>query len=385
MRIDMVFPRFKLLSGAERSILEIAAALARAGHRPRLLCHRFDDSCRGLLHDGVELVISGARLDFSRNRYVNAAFDYARVLGLRRLLDERADAVVLCGPALLLAAGHRLRRDRRPLVYYCFEPPRVLYQDRVEVLQRAGLARLLLGPALSLYRRIDRWLVARAGSITAVGPYPARRVQAVYGRPATALTLGFDRQLLDRAQPATPRSSLVTVNYLHPRKRVDLAIRALALLPAQLGGVPPTLEVVGEGPERGALQELAAALGVAGRVRFAGFVPEAQLGGHYRAADCYVHCTREESFGLSVIEAAYCGLPVVAVAEGGVVDNVLDGVSGRLVQATPAALAAGIVDVLADPARAGEMGRRGQAEIAGRYTWDRGAEDLLGAIEQARR
>lgn len=385
MRIDMAFPRFKLLSGAERSILELAAALARAGHRVRLLCHRFDDSCRPLLAPGVELVISGARLDWTRNRYLNSAFDYARVLGLRRLLDPRADAVVLCGPALLLAAGHRLRRDPRPLVYYCFEPPRVIYQDRAEILRRAGAARWLLGPGLSLYRHVDRWLVARAGAVTAVGPYPARRVQAVYGRPATALTLGFDRELLDAAQSTLPPSALVTVNYLHPRKRVDLAIRALAHLPAELAGMPLTLDIVGDGPEREALGQLAVRLGVQDRVRFAGFVPEAHLGDHYRASACYLHCTREESFGLSVIEAAYCGLPVVAVAEGGVIDNVLDGVSGRLVEATPEALAAAIRDVLGDPQRAREMGRRGKVEIASRYTWDRGAADLLSAIEQARR
>ena len=63
-RVDLVFPRFKLLSGAERAILGLAQALAKAGHRPRIVCHQFDDSCRERLAEGVELVTSGARLDF---------------------------------------------------------------------------------------------------------------------------------------------------------------------------------------------------------------------------------------------------------------------------------------------------------------------------------
>lgn len=150
-RIDLVFPRFKLLSGAERAILGLAAALARAGHAPRIVCHQFDDSCRPRLAPEVELVTSGARLDWSRNRYLNAVFDYARTLRLADLLDPEADARVFFGPALLLAWWRlaRSRRARIPAVYYCWEPPRVLYQDREEVLARIGWLRRPMAAALS--------------------------------------------------------------------------------------------------------------------------------------------------------------------------------------------------------------------------------------------
>ena len=118
-RIDLVFPRFKLLSGAERAILGLAAGLARAGHAPRIVCHQFDESCRPRLAPGVELVTSGARLDWSRNRYLNAVFDYSRTLRLAALLDPNADFRVFFGPALLLARRHlrRSRRARIPAIY----------------------------------------------------------------------------------------------------------------------------------------------------------------------------------------------------------------------------------------------------------------------------
>lgn len=380
-RIDLVFPRFKLLSGAERLILELAGALARAGHRPRIVCHRFDDSCRALLYPGVELAESGVRLDWFSNRYLNAAFDYARAGRLRGLLDPGADARVFYGPALRLAG----RGGRIAEVYHCFEPPRALYQDREAVLERAGLARWPLAAALSVYRRIDRRLVRRVGSITASGPYAAGRVEAVYGRPAIAITHGLAREALDRhADVVRSGGRLVTVNFLHPRKRVDLVIAALAALPARTpSGETLTLEVVGGGPERERLETQARELGVADRVRFAGFVAEQELPAHYRAAACYVHAAREESFGLSVIEAAYCGLPVVAVAEGGVVDNVVDGETGALVEADPAAIAEGIRRVLWTPDGGRSMGRRGHVRVDERYTWERGAEDLLRAIDTA--
>ena len=384
LAIDLVFPRFKLLSGAERTVLELAGGLARAGHRPRIICHQFDQSCNELRQRGVEIVVSGTRLDWFRNRYLNAIFDYASVGRLRRWLNPDADAVVLFGPALRLAS--QLQRSNGPaVVYHCFEPPRVLYQDRADVLARAGATRFLLAPALALYRRLDRRLVHVPGAITTAGPYAAARVKAVYGRDAVPITHGVGRAALDDSSVEVTPVSLVTVNYLHPRKRVDLALRALALLEEPLGNDrrPPTLRIVGDGPERRTLERLALELGVSARVHFAGFVPGAELGANYRAARCYLHTAREESFGLSVIEAAYCGLPTVAVAEGGVVDNVVPDETGCLTEASPEALAEGIVGVLADPRRAERMGAAGRALVDDRYTWERGTVDLLSAVRAA--
>lgn len=383
MRIDLIFPRFKLLSGAERLILEYAAALARDGHRPRIVCHRFDPSCRPLLADGVELVVSGRRLDFFRNRYLNAILDYTAVLGLARWLDREAEARVLFGPALILAWRLRtMGREAIPLVYHCYEPPRVLYQDRDTVLSRVGALRWLLGVALSLYRRVDQRLVATVDAITTAGPFAKRRVEAIYGRDATSITHGINRGPLDAARNATlaRQHALVTVNYLHPRKRVDMIVRALALVDRQ---VAPILEIVGDGPERLALQKLVRELGLGERVRFAGFVPEHDLAQHYCRAWCYVHATREETFGLSVLEAAYCGLPVVSVAEGGPTDNILDGVTGVLVPATPEGLAEGIEAVLTRPDRGAAMGQHGRLRASELCDWDRGARELVSLIEAA--
>ena len=95
LRIDIVFPRFKLLSGAERAILGLAGALATAGHYPRIVCHQFDDSCRPRLAPGVELVCSNITLDWSRNRYLNAVADYLHSFRLARLLNSNADVRIL--------------------------------------------------------------------------------------------------------------------------------------------------------------------------------------------------------------------------------------------------------------------------------------------------
>jgi len=443
MRIDLVFPRFKLLSGAERAILGLAGALAAAGHRPRIVCHQFDASCRPRLDAGVELVTSGARLDWSRSRYLNAVSDYTRTFGLGRLLDPEADFRVFFGPALLLAR-RRLSASRAagiPSIYYCWEPPRVLFQDREEVLRRLGWARWPMAAALAIYRRLDQRMVATMDAVVTSSPFAAARIEECYGRVAEVITLGIDRERLDAARPdaeiraktpADPRDSssrssriseahgaaatevggsgdpgvprLLTVNYLHPRKRVDLIIEAAALLgsratfegvrrgdrPRREGdraagpearraptAAAPTLTVIGDGPERPRLERLVAALGIADRVAFAGFVADDELPAWYWRADCYLHATRDESFGLSVLEASYCMCPVVAVDEGGVRDTVDEGVTGYRVAATPAAIAAGVERVLGAPDRGAALGEAGRARIQARLRWDRGAGDLV--------
>ncbi|MFQ5744147.1 MAG: glycosyltransferase family 4 protein [Acidobacteriota bacterium] len=386
-RIDLVFPRFKLLSGAERAILGLAEALGNEGHHARIVCHRFDPSCQSRLAAGVELECTGLRLDWTRNRYLNAVFDYARTWQLERALDPRADLQVFFGPALPLAWWmKKMKRSQAAILYYCWEPPRVLYQDRELILQRLGRLRLALSPGLSAYRGLDRRMVAAVDAVATSSEFAARRVKECYGRSAVVITLGVDRKRLDAARRAGPEGPpvLLTVNYLHPRKRIAMTLEALALLcrqERQLGGELPRLLVVGGGPEKSELEALAQRLGVQRQVRFAGFIADEELPGYYWESTCYVHSAREESFGLSVIEAAYCARPVVVVDEGGVQETVQHGVTGYRVPATADGLAGGIADLLARPDRGAQLGEAGRRLVAKKYRWQRGAADLLALVE----
>ncbi len=386
LRVDFVFPRFKLLSGAERAILGLAAALTAEGHEVRIVCHQFDASCRPRLPSDVALACSHARLDWSTNRYLNAGSDYLRSFGLRRLLDDTADVRVLFGPSLPLVCGRG--KGGATVLYYCWEPPRALYQDRDRVLSRVGWSRGLVGPSLRLYGALDRWLVRLVDGICTSSPFAASQIEAAYGRPASVVTLGVDRARLDAAQPAEDGSPpvVLTVNYLHPRKRVELFLEAAALCRERWTdrASRPRWIVVGDGPERGRLEKLASELGVAGDVTFAGFVPDDLLPQYYAEASCYVHTAVEESFGLSVIEAAYCGTPIVAVDEGGVRETVEHGVTGCLVIPSPHELATSVEAILTSPDSGRSLGQAGHERVSARYRWDQGAADIV-RLAQARR
>jgi glycosyltransferase involved in cell wall biosynthesis len=143
---------------------------------------------------------------------------------------------------------------------------------------------------------------------------------------------------------------LLSVARLTKQKGIDVAIRALPLLPA--GTV---LVVLGEGPERAALEALAQELGVADRVHLLGRVPD--VSAWLRRAAVLVHPARWEGFGLGVLEAMLAGLPVVASRVSSLPELVIDGETGTLVQPDdPSALALGIARALEQPAL-GEAGR----------------------------
>ena len=173
---------------------------------------------------------------------------------------------------------------------------------------------------------------------------------------------------------------LLFVGRIQPLKGLEVAIGALAELVER---VPDAFLVVVGGPsgpsgeaEVDRMHKLVADLGLADRVRWIPPQPHELLSTFYRAADVVVVPSRSESFGLVALEAAACGIPVVASAVGGLTSLVDDGRTGFLVEGRdPAAFAAACGDVLVDRTLAADLGRR--AAIAARaYTWSIAAARL---------
>jgi len=174
---------------------------------------------------------------------------------------------------------------------------------------------------------------------------------------------------------------LLAVARLTPQKGIDVAVRALAILPDDT-----VLVVLGEGPERGRLESLARELGVERRLRLPGRVPD--VAGWLRRASVLVHPARWEGFGLGVLEAMLAGLPVVATSVSSLPELVADGETGLLVQPDdPTALALGVARALELP-QLGEAGRaRARREFSVARMTERTValyEDVLGASRSSK-
>jgi D-inositol-3-phosphate glycosyltransferase len=177
-----------------------------------------------------------------------------------------------------------------------------------------------------------------------------------------------------------PRWRLLVVSRLVERKGIGDVVAAMARLPqAELvvAGGPPAAELAGDREAR-RLTALAERLGVAGRVRLLGRVGRGDLPALYRSADLVVSVPWYEPFGIVPLEAMACGVPVVVSAVGGLVDTVVDGVTGAHVPPRrPARLACTLADLLADPDRRATLGAAGARRARRRYGWDRIATSTL--------
>jgi glycosyltransferase involved in cell wall biosynthesis len=153
---------------------------------------------------------------------------------------------------------------------------------------------------------------------------------------------------------------------------------------ARLQGRYPTLGyiVVGSGKELPALQREAHELGVADRVRFLTDVPDRELPAIYNSAEIYLGLSRlleqrVEGFGISLVEAGACAVPVVAARTGGIPETVHHEETGLLVNPEdPNQVDAAIVRLLDDRTLAQRLGSAARQLVERYYNWDRVAADI---------
>jgi phosphatidylinositol alpha-1,6-mannosyltransferase len=165
-------------------------------------------------------------------------------------------------------------------------------------------------------------------------------------------------------------------------KGVDNGIRAFALLSPDY----PDLgyAVAGVGEIQPSLVALARSLGVGERVRFLGSVPDDCLPQLLNTATIYLGPSREmhdkvEGFGIALVEASACGVPVVGGASGGIPDAVRDGETGLLTDPeSPPAIAATLRRLLDDEVLRARLGAGGRAAVESHYNWERVTADMRG-------
>ena len=195
--------------------------------------------------------------------------------------------------------------------------------------ERVGsfLSRFLYRPVAAMLRQYDRRTTDRVDLFLANSTYVAERVRRIYGREALVLPPPVDVERFAAAERASGEGYLV-VSALVPYKRVDHAIRACAKLGRKL-------TIVGRGPEGANLRALAAELGA--EVEFTGFASDAVLADYYRQARALLF-PGVEDFGIVPVEAIACGCPVIALAEGGVLDSMTADTAVFFAEPTPEAL-----------------------------------------------
>ncbi|NCT91326.1 glycosyltransferase [Cellulomonas sp. APG4] len=188
-------------------------------------------------------------------------------------------------------------------------------------------------------------LLARTDRLLTVGEKEARDLRTQFPAHAAKVFAAGNPVDQDRfaLRPAPPArlDRWVYVGNLIPRKGVDRLVRAFALWSAGRATDDATLTLVGTGPQEAELRGLAAEVGVGDQVRWPGAVAPDDLPGVFADADVLLHLSSHETFGLTVVEAAMTGLPVVVTRCGGPTETLSDAEQRGLVR---------FVDVAPEPA-----------------------------------
>jgi glycosyltransferase involved in cell wall biosynthesis/phosphoheptose isomerase len=235
-----------------------------------------------------------------------------------------------------------------------------------------------IGIERDIVRRVDQIIATCTDEV-----FELVRMDAASGH-LTVIPCGVDLSLFTPDGPAEPvpsgRRRLVCIGRLVERKGVGNALSALAHLPdteVVVAGGPPR-ERLNEDPETRRLMSIARAEGVADRVEFRGRVGREELPPLLRSADALVSVPWYEPFGITPLEAMACGVPVVASAVGGLIDTVMDGVTGLHVPPRdPDRLADALGSLLSDPPTCAEYGRAGAERARRLYDWRRIAAATL--------
>jgi len=224
------------------------------------------------------------------------------------------------------------------------------------------------------YRSVTAFAVASADAVVVPSAYLRGKLHACLdvaaGAPVEVIPNFVDTARFAPAVPAGERRArdaqaavrLIHVSNLRPVKRAADLVEILARVRRDLDA---RLVIVGDGPDRGVVEERAAALGVTAHVELLG--KRADFVEELRRADAFLLPSEVESFGVAALEALSTGVPVFGYRVGGLPEVVVEGV-GRLAPPFEAdALADAVVETLTAPSVHATMGRAARARVLAHY------------------
>ena len=322
------------------------------------------------------------------------AVDLLRLRALQKQLADHIDAagydVVFAHHCRFSQAPSILQFLETPAVYYCQEPPRLVYEPTVArpyaALSKAQRFGNLFDPFPDLYRqtlrRQDRASVLAASVVLVNSAFSRESLYRVYGILAHICYLGVDTE---RFRPLSlPKSDYVlSVGALSPLKGFDFLLQSLAEIASERR---PPLRLVSNAEdttEKAYLENLADRLGV--QVEFYTRIQDRELVELYNQAMLTVYSPVMEPCGFVPLESMACGTPVVGVHEGGVRETIIDGLTGRLAGRDPQCFARVLESLIADPDLRLRLGQRAREHVVGQWSWERSAREVEGALEEVAR
>lgn len=365
---DAIYPFIK--GGAEKRIYELSKRLAKRGHEVQVFGMRWWENKPTIQQEGVHLhgVCKAVPLYSKGRRSIRAAMKFAKAV-LPPLVKERFD-VIDCYQAPYLHAfptkvGALLKRT--PLAVTWHEVWRGYWREYLGSLGAVGKLMektILLGLADRVIAVSDQ----TKDDLVSLG-VDVNRISIVPN--------GIDFDSVSKVSPSTEKLDVVYLGRLIRPKNVDVLLRAVAILKGEFTDLK--VGIIGDGPEKKNLENLAENLGIQANAKFFGFVEDPnEVTAFMKSSKVFViPSTQEGGASIVTLEANACGLPVIAVDHPLGIDKrlILTDETGFFVNLTPEALGDKIRLVLKDEKLRDGM-KANAIEFAKRYDWGKIANEV---------
>jgi glycosyltransferase involved in cell wall biosynthesis len=237
----------------------------------------------------------------------------------------------------------RILFRRSTHIYYCYQPPRELYDMKDGAQKQFGLWYRLLSPLLGLYKILDRAIVRRMDYVLSWSPQYADYIRSIYGDIAVHLVpAGVDYDLFETVEDTPSRIArlreeyklgpgpvLLMVSNLSWKKNISQFIGLVASLKRSVSDLVGI--VIGEGPEEAGLRSLARELGIEDALIMPGYVGQEELPVFYQACSILYFLEHDGAWTMATIEAGAAMKPVIVAAGGSMETLVKDGETGYIV------------------------------------------------------
>ena len=303
-------------------------------------------------------------------------------------IDAQGYDVVLAQDSQIVPTPYLLRYVHTPAVFQCHHVQRDTDEQRLSADDRAaGWIDRLKGAYYAPVRAYSRNLrrsheqanLRAATRVLTNSEYSRSVLRARYGVESTVIYPGIDTGRFCPA-PVTRGDFVLAVGALHYMKGYRFLISALGQMPAQRRPALVIAANSAEAAEQAVVTELAARLGVSLRVE--NVRDDGRMVELYRTARAFVYTPIEEALGLAPLEAMACGTPVVAVGEAGILETVLDGVTGWLVERDAHMFAERLDALLHDDILRARFAEQAVDYVREKWTWPRAVDQLQATLAE---
>ena len=355
------------LGGAEVHIVEVIKGLSERGHK----CEVFvgdDDSIKEIFtHKNI--TVHTIRYKKVKNFY-SVAYVRAALREIGRFIGENKVDILHAKQVYPFAyIGARLKKKFGLPLYVTVQNPLAHKEEMV------------LKGAMKVIGRFFLWWAERyvkvglreADVCACVSKYSEGKAMELGAGRTEIVPNGVDTGIFRPPTEEPDGYKVVTTSTLIPRNGIDTLIRAFGAVSKEFPEAQ--LEIAGDGPMEDELRSIAN-----DRVKFLGTITHKEVPALLQTADLFVRPSRFEGFGVSFVEAMACGVPVITCPSGGIVDFVVDGETGVLVQPdAPDELANAMISVFRDRGKLSHLKKNALKMVKERYSW----EKIVSKVEAA--